>query len=535
MTSLDLALVNGAVFRADAARSWSDAVGVRNGRIVALGGPDVTAGTGAGTEVIDLEGRLLCPGFQDAHVHPIGGGLKRLGCDLLDLVHRDDGVAAVAAYAGSHRGPWVLGGGWQYHWFESGEPSAALLDELVPDRPAYLTVADGHSGWANSVALKRAGITATTPDPPDGRIVRLADGSPQGTLHEGAMDLVAPVTPPTTPADLDAALDEGQRYLMSCGITAWQDAWVTDELHAAYLRAAADGRLLASVRGAGWWSRTGGREQLDAFRRRRDEAAGRYAATSVKLMLDGVCENFTARMLEPYLDASGTPTANRGTDMLDPDSLPEVVTAIVGAGFQPHFHAIGDAAVRLALDAVETARRIHGWTDVRPHISHIQVIHPDDVPRFRRLGVVANAQARWACAEEAMTEMTIPFLGPERSAWQYRFGDLLRAGATLAMGSDWSVSTANVMEQIAVAVTRRHRRDVAPFLPDQAIGLADALVAFTAGSAHVNGLERDRGTISPGAAADLVVLDADPFETDDIAAVGVDLTLIDGGVVFERT
>ena len=328
----------------------------------------------------------------------------------------------------------------------------------------------------------------------------------------------------------DGKLRLGQAHLLSLGITAWQDAWVEPDLHAAYRDLAGAGELVASVRGAVWWDRFGGMGQLERVEAMAAGGVGRYSPGAVKLMLDGVCENFTASLLDPYLP----PAAGSGIDMIDPEELAGIVVALDAAGLQCHFHAIGDAAVRLALDAVEAARLANGWTDLRPTIAHIQVIHPDDVPRFRRLGVIPNMQPLWAQADEAMTELTIPFLGEERATWQYPFRSLAAAGATLAMGSDWPVSTAGVLEQVAVAVTRRGPDpEMDPFLPAEALDLATVLRAVTAGSAHVNHLSADRGTIAPGTVADLVVLDGDPFVAGAVDEVGVDLTLVGGEVVYE--
>jgi hypothetical protein len=396
----------------------------------------------------------------------------------------------------------------------------------------YLRVTDGHAGWANRAALEIAGIGAASPEPRHGRIERLADGRPQGTLQEeGGMALVERVLPPESDADVERALLAAQDHLLGLGITAWQDAAVGERLHRAYRRLDADGRLVASVRGALWWDPDAGLEQLDAFEAMRAESSGRYRAGAVKLMLDGVCENFTARTLTPYLDRAGRPTGNHGMDYLDPTALPGIVTAIMERGFQPHFHALGDAAVRAALDAVESARATLGWTDVRPHLAHLQIVHPADIPRFGRLGVVVNAQAAWACADAAMVDLTLPFLGEPRASWQYPFGDLLRSGATMAMGSDWSVSTADPMAQIDVAVHRRVPGDDSEFLPEQRISLADALAGFTAGSAYVNHRDADSGAIRPGALADLVILDGDPFFGDDISSIRVHSTIVGGRTV----
>jgi predicted amidohydrolase YtcJ len=533
----DLVFVNGPVFGADTVGATARAVAIGGGRIVAVGGErEVTGLVRPGTEVVDLAGRMLLPGFQDAHVHPQMGGLYLLRCDLLNVAGASDALRAIAAYAADHPEGWIRGGGWKYEWFEHGTPPAVELDRMTGDRPAYLRVSDGHSAWVNGAALRAAGIDASTPDPPDGRIERLADGSPQGTLHEGAMRLVERVMPPESAEDLERALLTGGRHLVELGITAWHDAWVGPELHEAYRSLAGRGELSGTARAALWWDRDRGREQIEELAVRRAEGAEGYRPEAVKLMLDGVCENFTASMLEPYLDGEGRPTDGHGIDMIDPGELLEIVRELDRFGFQCHFHAIGDAAVRHALDAVEAARIANGWWDARHTIAHLQVIHPDDLPRFRRLGVVANLQPLWAQVEPAMTELTIPFLGEPRAGRQYPFGSLRREGAVLAMGSDWPVSTADVMAQVHVAVRRTTPGDDrAPmFLPDERLDLPTALASFTAGSAFVNHLSADRGGVATGKVADLVVLDGDPFEAGSPADVRVEMTLVGGEVVFER-
>jgi predicted amidohydrolase YtcJ len=352
------------------------------------------------------------------------------------------------------------------------------------------------------------------------------------------MDLVKERMPPITSEEWRAAILEAQRYLHSLGITAWQDASVEPEHLRAYMALAGRGELTARVIPALWWERERGLDQVDHLMARRAEArtAGLDAGT-VKIMLDGVIENFTASMLEPYLDGDGRPTDNRGIPFVDPESLPGIVTRLDAEGFQLHFHAIGDRAVRDALDAVEAAIAANGANDHRHHVAHIQVVHPDDVPRFARLGVVANAQAVWACHEPQMDDLTIPFLGPERSTHQYPFGSLLRAGARLAMGSDWSVSTPDPFQQMEVAVTRVDPgdREREPLLPEERIEVEDALTAFTRGSAFVNHLDDRTGTLAAGMAADLVVVDRD-IGSPDAGPIGdarALLTLVEGRVVHE--
>ena len=348
-------------------------------------------------------------------------------------------------------------------------------------------------------------MTASTPDPPDGRIERLADGEPQGTLHEGAMTLVERVLPAETDAEAERALLRGQEHLLSFGITGWLDAWVDEPLHRAYLRVAERGDLVGSVVGALWWDREGDLDQIDRLLEWRRQTAPGYRPTVVKLMLDGVVENHTASMLEPYEQVGGT-----GIDMIDPTELKEIVTRLDAVGFQCHFHAIGDAAVRHALDAVEAARMANGWADLRHSISHIQVIHPDDIGRFHRLGVIANMQPLWACDDGYQEGLTMPFLGSQRSGWQYPFASLVASGATLAAGSDWSVSTCDVMAQIHVATTRTPPHDPRRALvPDRSWTLRRLWRPSRQGRRGATTIQarRDRA----GNVADLVVLDRNPF------------------------
>ena len=537
----DLVLTGGHVHTVDVSQPWAEAVALRGERIAAVGSTaDVGELIGPRTRVIDLTGRLLLPGFQDAHVHPISGGIDRLTCDVRESRGRDGVLATIRAYVDANPDlPWIIGSGWYMADFERGTPRREDLDAIVSGRPAFLPNRDGHSTWVNSKALEIAGVDRDTPDPADGRIERDPDGTPTGTLHEGAAELVERLTPVPGPDVMLAGLHLGQAYLHSLGITAWQDAIVRPEDQATYRRAAEDGSLTARVEAAMWWDRERGAEQIEELLdRSRGGTVGRLRSNSVKLMQDGVLETYTGAMLEPYLGADGRPGDKRGISFIDPDALPGYVTRLDAAGLQPHFHAIGDRAVRECLDAVAAARAANGPTDTRPHIAHIQVIHPDDIARFAALDVSANAQPYWACHEAQMDVLTIPFLGPERSTWQYPFRSLVRSGARLAMGSDWSVSTPNPLLEIEVAVTRvadGWRGQRPPFLPEERLTLDEAVAAFTLGSAWVNHLDTDTGSIAVGKQADLAVVDRDLFAADagpigDGRALG---TFVGGALVFE--
>jgi predicted amidohydrolase YtcJ len=528
--------------------SEAGGIAVRDGVILALASDEQLAVLiGPDTTVVDLAGGLLLPGFQDAHAHPIAGGVELLQCDLVGAADAAECLARVAEYAREHPDTgWIVGAGWSMEFFEGGTPTAAALDAVVADRPVMLHNRDHHGLWVNSMALALANIDAATPDPSDGRIQRLADGSPSGTLHEGAAALVERLAP-AVDADLAyMGLLRAQQELFALGITSWQDAMVGDvfglpDTAEVYRRAVGEGTLLARVVGAQWWQRDRGVEQLQRMLSRRDEIARlghpeRLRLDSVKIMVDGVAENFTAAMLKPYLDAHGHPTGNDGHSFLDPEALADAAVAIDAAGMQVHFHALGDRAVREALDAVQRAQEANGVTDGRHHLAHLQVVDITDVPRFAALGAAANIQAFWASHEPQMDELTIPFLDPSAVDRQYVFAELRDAGARLVGGSDWPVSTADPLEAAHAAVNRVDSGEDAPPLgPEQALDLATFLSAYTAGSAWVNHRDDTTGRLEVGHAADVVVLDRDPFTrpNDEIADARVVGTWVDGVRVFE--
>ncbi|KRF33823.1 amidohydrolase [Yonghaparkia sp. Soil809] len=583
MLPADLLFIGGVVYRG-AGRSVVPEpleVAVLDGCIAAVDA-DLSAWRGLATDVVDLAGGMLHAGFVDAHIHPIQGGLERLACDLSEGSTREEYLELIAAYAQLNppRGcdasrSWITGGGWAMSAFPGGTPTAAELDAVEPIRPVLLYNRDHHGAWANSAALALAGITAETPDPADGRIERLPDGSPSGTLHEGAAKLVADLAPSPSPDDVHAALLEAQRYALSVGITGWQDAIVGDYFGSAdtaqvYRRALADGRLLVDVTGALWWDRDRGVEQVPELVARRDALAAdlgphaRFRLPAVKIMADGVVENGTASMLEPYLGPLGETEHPRGIAFVGGRDLIDAIVALDAAGFSAHVHVIGDRAARDALDGFEAARTANGWAERDPadarrhHLAHLQFVHPDDVARFAALGVTANMQALWACYEPQMRELTVPFVGEARAATQYPFASILRSSGAgggmhsdtgmdarpvLCAGSDWPVSTPDPWQAIHVAVNRRLPEDdpefdPEPLLPHEALTLAEALDAYTAGSAWITGRgpgdAEVAGVIAVGAIADLAATDRDPFagEATGIHAARTVGTWIAGRRVF---
>ncbi|WP_328529708.1 amidohydrolase [Nocardioides sp. NBC_00368] len=519
---------------------WEDAaLAVRGGRIAAVG-PSLDSLVGSETVVEELDGRWVLPGFHDSHVHPVQAGLEMNQCDLTGLSTLEDYLDAIGSYAAANPSrTWISGGGWSMDSFPGGVPSAAPLDRLLPDRPVFLPNRDHHSAWVNSRALEIAGIDARTPDPADGRIERDASGNPTGALHEGAMALVGSLVPAPTSQDLMEALLTAQRHLHSVGIVGWQDALVGDGLGMpdslpTYIAAHDSGALTAKVVLAQWWDRDRGLEQLPSLIERRSLAAQvGLDAGSVKLMQDGVCETHTAAMLSPYLDTHGRATDNRGLSFIPADALAEYVAALDAHGFQAHIHALGDRAVRDSLDAIAHARATNGASGLRHHLAHVQVVDAADVPRFAELEVTANIQPLWACLDEAVEVLTLPFLAPAAREQQYVFGSLLRTGARIACGSDWPVSDPAPLLGMHVAVNRRSPEqpaDASPLLPDEALSVTEALAGYTTGTAHLNRLEGSTGRIETGFAADLVVVDHDILgeDTTVLGRTQVTLTYVDG-------
>jgi len=532
---------------------FAPALAIRDGVIIATGDDaDIRALAGPGTRQVDLAGRLALPAFGDSHIHAISGGLESLRCNLLGLKTRQQCLDTIAAYSAAlPPGAWVLGGGWSMEAFPGGTPTAADLDTVTGGRPAFLPNRDHHGAWVNTEALRRGGVTKDTPDPLDGRIERYDGGEPTGALHDGAMGYVARHVPAATPAELRAGLAAALGYLHSLGIAYYQDACIGSagelgihDTFDTYAAASDDGTLTASVTGALWWNRHGDLGQADGLLARRERAsAGRFRATSVKLMVDGVCETFTAAMSQPYLDRAGHPTHHHGNFFLEPAELTAIARLMAGEhGFQLHFHALGDAAVTAALDAIE-ALPDQARAAGRHHLAHLQFIKPADVARFAAIGAVANFQPLWACAEPQMEELTIPFVGPERTRWQYQIGGVAQAGGRLAFGSDWPVSSADPIQEVHVAVNRALSPVIgragtpevdSPFLPEHAISLDAAIAAFTSGVAYVNHEDDVTGLLAPGLRADVAVLDQDLYAIPaaEIGSASVAMTVSNGQVVF---
>lgn len=470
-----LVLRGARILTMDQARPEATALAIVDGRIAAVGVEADVAQFLAGAKIYDLPGTLVLPGFRDSHNHLIWSATQAEDVSLADIADEDGLRAAIEPAMGAlPKDAWLRGGGWSVAVFK--DPSAKALDEITGDRPAYFDDVDGHSGWANSAALKAAGIDASTKDPEGGRIERDAQGNPTGLLRENAMALVSGLLPPYPDSQVDAGLEKGQAEALSYGITALIDPSAEDWMLAGYRRADAADRLKLRVEAA---------VKIDAA----EGAAGvarvlamkakykspRLDVTSVKLFVDGVIETGTAALLEAYVGSN-----QAGDALFTPQQLGEIATAADKAGFQLHAHAIGDRAVRMTLDAYEAAAKANGERDGRHQITHLELVDPADVERFEPLGVIANIQALWAYPDTYIVDLTEPKIGPKRSEWLYPFGALKKAGATIVGSSDWSVSSMNPLEAIQTAVTRQDIADPngRVLTPRHRLDLMDMLAAI---------------------------------------------------------
>jgi predicted amidohydrolase YtcJ len=511
------------------------ALSVRDGRIETLG-VDATEAD----EIVDLQGGLLLPAFGDGHCHPDLAGFEALGPQVRGRGSVAEIVEEVRRYAEAHpEADWIIGGGYDSTLAPGGLFDARWLDAAVPGRPVALRAWDYHTLWCNTEAMRRAGLGAATTDTARGVFARRADGELLGTMLEwDAVDAVLDAAPWHTGDERVAALRLATETYAAAGVTWVQDAWVDHHCVDGYLEAARRGLLAVRVNlglraDPGRW-----REQLDEFAadRERVRALGheRLTAETVKFFVDGILESRTASLLAPYSDDPCT----RGMPIWPYEELLSAFTAIDAMGLQAHLHAIGDAGVRTALDAVEQVTRVNGPRDRRPVIAHVQVLDEADLPRFAELGVIANFQPLWAQTDPAMIELTLPRVGTERARRQYLIGSLLRGGAHVSFGSDWPVSDHRPLAGLPVAVTRQtpRREPEGGWLAEERITIEDALRAYTAGVAYQAFAEDERGTLTPGKAADLVWLDRDLLHLDphEMSRASVRGTWLAGTRIFTQ-
>ena len=537
----DIVFSGGAVYTADDDRSWAEAVAITDGEIVFVGSDeDVLPFIGTDTEVIELDGRMLMPGFHDAHAHVRHGGSSVLGCSL----HDSADIPAIRSrlaecVSGGDYGPddWVTGGGWPLAAFPDGAPAAGMLDEILGERPAYFVDAFGHNGWVSTRALELAGIGRETPDPPQGVIVRdPATGAATGTLRDGAMALIEEILPPETDADRYEALLAGLAEANGFGITAYIDPGVTRQGLETY-RSAAErdemtARVVASLSPLSALAGKFGDEIFELLAEREQYRSEYLNVDSVKVYIDGVIETRTSYMLEPYLDGSNFPP------FYNVDELRELYPTLDAMGLQIHTHAIGDGAIRSALDAYEHTLYENGPNDNRHQIVHLQLIDEADIPRFGELNVAANFQCLW-CYPDVYIDLAVDIVGGERVQSFYPVRSVKDSGGLVVGGSDWDVSSLNPLDAIETAIHRQspYEDDDRVLGENEEVDLTTALDMYTRNAAHIMRLEDITGSIEIGKRADLVVLDRNLFEipVHEINETRVLMTLMDGRTVYAAT
>ena len=492
----------------------TDALLIKDGRVLAIGSDALSA---SADQTIDLAGSFVMPAFADGHAHPLFAGRESQGPKVNGLQSVAEIVAEVKRFADANpNSKWIIGGAYEAAIVERGDFDAHWLDAAVSDRPVVLHAVDHHTIWVNSKALEIAGITSMTQDPDGGTIARCDDGSPKGTLREpAAMDLITKLAPERTLQDELDAITWASDQNLAAGVTCSMDAWVEDGMTEIYIEAAKTGHLKVDMnltflaQPGKWQSRIGYYNQMRADVEALPKDAG-LTARSVKFICDGALSAGTAAILEPYLD---DPTS-KGLLIWSDAEIIEAAITFDKQGLQLHIHAIGDAAVRQALDAIEAVNASNPSWDRRPVITHAQLIDPVDLPRFAALGVIANFQPLWTYLDPMNKELILPRIGEARNNQQYQLRKVIDSGAQVSFGSDWPITDFTPLVALAVPVHRQSPDQQPPqgWSIEQAISIEEAMHFYTAAVAHQLFREADYGTLEVGKVADFIILDRNPMQ-----------------------
>ena len=513
------------------AQCWSagkeifDGILVENGLIIATGDDALVAPY---DERIDLEEAFVIPAFLDGHAHPIFAGREAAGPKINGLNSLDEILTEVKNFAdGNPDEEWIIGGAYEAAIIDGGDFEAHWLDSVVSDRPVVLHAVDHHTIWVNTKALEIAGITQQTVDPVGGTIARRSDGTPKGTLREPtAMALILDIAPADSiPSDM-AAIKRACAAYLRAGVTASIDSWVEKDMAQAYLAAAQSGDLTIAMNLSFLATPSNWREKLAEFNSLRTEFAALpdpdlVKANSIKFLADGALSAGTAALMEPYLD---NPSSS-GIKIWGDDELLDALTLFDMHRYQVHIHAIGDAAVKQALHAIEAMIRINPNWDRRPVIVHAQLICDENLPRFKALGVIANIQPLWCYLDPMNKELIRPRIGSNRNDSQYRLRTLINNGATIAFGSDWPVTSEVPLRALGVPVNRLApgSKDAAGWNIAEAITLEESLTFYTKNAAYQMFREHERGSLQAGMKADFIVLEKNLFEIDpsEVSSVAI--------------
>ncbi|HMV84394.1 MAG TPA: amidohydrolase [Blastocatellia bacterium] len=535
----DLTLVNGRVWTGGDAASFVEAVAIRGNRILRVGTTaEIRQLAGEGTQLIDLGGRFVAPGFNDAHIHFLGGASGLNEIDLTGCKTVAEMVGRIADFAKKNPDrPWLTGRGWEYTPFPGGLPTKTYLDAIIKDRPVFLSAYDGHSGWANSKALQLAEINSQTKFTGYGEIVRDAAGEPTGALKEGAQSLVRRLIPsPTREQKLDA-LRQGLKLAASLGITSLQNAGGTADEFSLYEELLQKGELTARFSMAFSAGERTTQQQIDGFLalKKKYDIHPMLRAASIKFVLDGVIESHTAAMLERYSDLPASSGIPYGETTMPPDIYRDLVAKFDKLGFQIYTHAIGDRAVREALNAYELAQQTEPRRVRRHRIEHIETVSPTDIPRFAKLDVLASMEP--IHADPGTTDVWSKAVGAERLPFAFAWQSLLKSGAKLVYSSDWPAAiSVDPIRGLHSAANRRTVDGQPPrgWVPAERISIVDALRAYTHGGAYSSFEEGIKGRIAPGMLADIAVFSQDLFKVEPIRIheTKVVLTVFNGKVIY---
>lgn len=539
MPAAELIVLNADIRSMDPLQPRARALAVREGRIAALGDDAEIRNLADGrTRIVDAGGRLVLPGFQDTHIHlqDSGTGFSS-SVDLATAKSVAELQALLRDFAARRPDDaWVRGVGWYTGIFGAHNLDRHVLDAAIPGRPAYIFASDGHNAAINSKGCALVGLDSTVADPPNGHFVRDASGVPTGLVYEDAVEWVRSRMPKREEKEYAAGVRYGQALCNRHGITGVLDALVGERHMRVYRALEEAGELTVRVRAT---AKVFPEEKLEAALERvetlRRESRGRLAAVhSAKFFLDGVLENRTAVMLEDYSDAAGGNAAL----MFDPEQLRRLFIAFDAARFQLHIHVIGDGAARIALDGLEAARAANGEWPSLHQLTHLQVLDPADIPRFRPLGAVASIQPLWARHEPSVTDVALPMIGHARGRWMYPWRSLREAGAHITVTSDWGVSTLNPFAIMETAVTRQPvgaKPDYPVFLPEERLDVATVVRGYTVNAAAAAWRAEETGSLSPGKYADLIVLDRDIFSVSPYEIGGTEVLLtLRGGKEVHR-
>jgi len=534
----DTIVLHGKIYTLNPKQPWAEALAIRGERIVAVGSDtDIANLRSKDTKVIDAKSHLVLPGFADCHIHFIDGSFSLGRVNLEDSKDAADIQQRLREYGGKHPGSdWILGRGWNYAMFPTSLPDKKYLDEVFPDRPAFLEGYDGHTYWANSKALALAHITKDTPNPPNGIIVRDPQtGEATGALKEAAQSLVAAVIAKPTRGEKLAALRDGIRWANENGLTRVHSAGGDFEEFDLYDELLRHGDLTLRFYVSYFQDPPELRPQdISAIEDARKKYTGDWlSAGAVKFMIDGVIESHTAAILEPYSDDPSL----KDKLFWDPDKYKSAIAELDKRNLQLFTHAIGDYGIRTALDGYENAERLNHTSGRRPRIEHIESVSTADIPRFGKLGVIASMQPLHSYPNNDTLDVWARNIGPQRASRAWVWKSIAKDGGQLAFGSDWPVVTLNPFKGIQTAVTRQTSEGLPKdgFVPSQRLSVAEAIRGYTLGAAFAGFREKTEGSLEPGKLADLIILSQNLFQIDPhmIDKTKVLATVVGGRVVFQ--